>query len=79
MLGFKGSMDAGEVASLREEVSAVLAVAQPGDEVLLRLESPDGGVHGYGLSALQHLAAALLLRHRLRAAADLVPALPRRS
>ncbi|HAS99951.1 MAG TPA: protease SohB, partial [Pantoea agglomerans] len=39
--------------SLREEISAVLAVKQPGDEVLLRLESPGGVVHGYGLAASQ--------------------------
>lgn len=46
-------MDAREVASLREEVSAVIGVAQPGDEVLLRLESGGGVVHGYGLAASQ--------------------------
>ena len=53
VLEFKGSMDAGEVSSLREEISAVLAVAVAGDEVLLRLESPGGVVHGYGLAASQ--------------------------
>lgn len=53
VLEFKGSMDASEVTSLREEISAVLAVATPGDEVLLRLESPGGVVHGYGLAASQ--------------------------
>ncbi|MGC0881163.1 protease SohB [Pantoea agglomerans] len=53
VLDFKGSMDAHEVTSLREEISAVLAVKQPGDEVLLRLESPGGVVHGYGLAASQ--------------------------
>ncbi len=53
VLDFKGSMDAHEVASLREEVTAVLAVAPPQDEVLVRLESPGGVVHGYGLAASQ--------------------------
>jgi len=53
VLDFKGSMDAGEVASLREEISAVMAVARSGDEVLLRLESPGGVVHGYGLASSQ--------------------------
>ncbi|MCW2485066.1 protease SohB [Candidatus Symbiopectobacterium sp. NZEC127] len=53
VLDFNGSMDAGEVSALREEVSAVLAVATPQDEVLLRLESPGGVVHGYGLAASQ--------------------------
>lgn len=53
VLDFKGSMDAHEVTSLREEISAILAVATPEDEVLLRLESPGGVVHGYGLAASQ--------------------------
>ena len=53
VIDFNGSMDAKEVASLREEVSAVIGVAQPGDEVLLRLESGGGVVHGYGLAASQ--------------------------
>lgn len=53
VIDFKGSMDAHEVTSLREEISAVLAVATPQDEVLLRLESPGGVVHGYGLAASQ--------------------------
>ncbi len=53
VLDFKGSMDAHEVTSLREEITAVLAVVKPEDEVLLRLESPGGVVHGYGLAASQ--------------------------
>ncbi|WP_237386729.1 protease SohB [Xenorhabdus sp. Sc-CR9] len=53
VLDFKGSMDAHEVDSLREEISAVLAVADKKDEVLLRLESPGGMVHSYGLAASQ--------------------------
>ncbi|MGB9095192.1 protease SohB [Erwinia sp.] len=53
VLDFKGSMDAHEVSSLREEISAVMAVAKPEDEVLLRLESPGGVVHGYGLASSQ--------------------------
>ncbi|ENA0608519.1 protease SohB [Enterobacter bugandensis] len=53
VLDFKGSMDAHEVSSLREEVTAVLAVARPQDQVVVRLESPGGVVHGYGLAASQ--------------------------
>ncbi|ENM5889171.1 protease SohB [Vibrio mimicus] len=53
VLDFHGSIDAKEVASLREEVSAILAVAQAGDEVLLRLETGGGMVHGYGLASSQ--------------------------
>lgn len=53
VLDFKGSMDAHEVSSLREEITAVLAVARPEDQVVLRLESPGGVVHGYGLASSQ--------------------------
>ncbi|MFP1496034.1 hypothetical protein ACLB1Q_07415 [Escherichia coli] len=45
-------MDAHEVNSLREEITAVLAAFKPQDQVVLRLESP-GMVHGYGLAASQ--------------------------
>ena len=40
--------------SLREEITIILSVAEPGlDEVLVRLESPGGLVHAYGLAAAQ--------------------------
>ncbi|RTE86771.1 protease SohB [Lysobacter sp. N42] len=50
---FKGSMDAKEVESLRREVTAILGVIEENDEVLVKLESPGGVVHGYGLAAAQ--------------------------
>ncbi|QLE85067.1 protease SohB [Shewanella sp. Scap07] len=53
VIDFKGSIDANEVASLREEVSAVIAVAEPKDEVIVNVESGGGMVHGYGLAASQ--------------------------
>lgn len=53
VIDFKGSMDAHEVNALREEVTAVLAVAKPGDRAVVRLESPGGVVHGYGTAASQ--------------------------
>ncbi len=53
VIDFKGGIEANEVASLREEISAVLAVAAPQDQVLVRLESRGGVVHGYGLAASQ--------------------------
>lgn len=53
VLDFNGSIDAKEVGSLREEITAILAVAREGDEVLLRLESGGGMVHGYGLASSQ--------------------------
>lgn len=53
VLDFKGDIKANAVENLREEVSALLQVATPKDEVVLRLESPGGVVHGYGLAAAQ--------------------------
>lgn len=53
LIDFKGSIDAKEVESLRKEVSAVLAIAAAQDEVLVRVESGGGVVHGYGLAASQ--------------------------
>ena len=55
VLNFHGDLRAAAVASLREEVTAVLTVAQPEDEVMVRLESAGGLVHGYGLAAAQLL------------------------
>ena len=46
-------MDAHEVEHLREEITAILCVANKEDEVLVRLESGGGVVHGYGLAASQ--------------------------
>ena len=53
VLDFDGDMKASAVASLREEITAVLSVAKITDEVVVRLESPGGVVHGYGLAASQ--------------------------
>jgi serine protease SohB len=53
VLDFKGDIRATATASLREEVSAVLAVAAEQDEVLLRLENAGGTVHEHGLAASQ--------------------------
>ncbi|MGB1262951.1 MAG: protease SohB [Cognaticolwellia sp.] len=53
VVDFNGSIDAKEVSSLREEISAILTVAKPTDEVFVRLESGGGMVHGYGLASSQ--------------------------
>jgi serine protease SohB len=53
VLDFRGDIRASATASLREEISAVLAVAEKGDEVLLRLENAGGLVHEHGLAASQ--------------------------
>jgi len=50
---FEGDVQASAVAGLREEVTAILAIADEGDEVIIKLESPGGMVHSYGLAASQ--------------------------
>jgi serine protease SohB len=53
VIDFKGDLKATAVASLREEVSAILHVAKDGDEVVIRLENHGGVVHEHGLAASQ--------------------------
>lgn len=53
VLDFDGDLQASAVSSLREEISAILQVADKDDEVLLKLESGGGMVHSYGLAASQ--------------------------
>nr|WP_245399668.1 protease SohB [Atopomonas sediminilitoris] len=53
VLDFDGDIKASAVEQLRHEVSALLTLARPEDEIVLRLESPGGMVHGYGLAASQ--------------------------
>ncbi|MCB1683018.1 MAG: protease SohB [Pseudomonadales bacterium] len=53
VLDFRGDLQASRVKLLRTEVTAVLTLAEAPDEVLIRLESPGGSVHGYGLAASQ--------------------------
>ena len=53
VIDFKGDLKASAVSSLREEVSAVLDVAKPDDEVVVRLENHGGLVHEHGLAASQ--------------------------
>ena len=55
VLNFKGDIQAKTVDELRDEVTAILTVARPGDDVLIAIESPGGTVHGYGLGAAQIL------------------------
>lgn len=53
VIDFDGDMKASAVQSMREEITAILSVATAKDEVVVRLESPGGVVHGYGLAASQ--------------------------
>jgi serine protease SohB len=53
ILNFQGDMKASAVSSLSEEITAVLNVATPADEVVVKVDSAGGVVHGYGLAAAQ--------------------------
>jgi serine protease SohB len=53
VVDFKGDIRASATASLRQEISAIIASANENDQVLLRLENPGGTVHEHGLAASQ--------------------------
>lgn len=55
VLHFDGDIKASHVENLREEISLILDIASSSDKVLLKLESPGGMVHSYGLAAAQLL------------------------
>jgi len=55
VINFKGDMAATQIDSLRQEISTVLSLAEPCDEVMVRLESPGGMVNAYGLASSQLL------------------------
>lgn len=56
VIDFEGDIRASQVDQLRDKISAALTVARPGtDEVLVRVNSPGGMVHTYGLAAAQLL------------------------
>lgn len=50
---FPGDPTASQVADLREEVTAIVRNAKPGDEALVVLQTGGGTVTGYGLAAAQ--------------------------
>jgi len=53
VLDFDGDIKASASDSLREAISAVLTLATPKDEVVVKVESGGGMVHGYGLASSQ--------------------------
>ena len=54
VLDFDGDIKASEVEPFRQEISAILMMADSDkDEVVIRLESPGGMVHEYGLASSQ--------------------------
>ncbi len=50
---FDGDIRATAVSALREEITAILTLAKPEDEVFVILESGGGLVHAYGLASSQ--------------------------
>jgi len=53
VIEFKGDMKASQVANLRQEVTAILAMEHKPDQVVIKLTSPGGLVHTYGLASSQ--------------------------
>lgn len=53
VLDFHGDIKASEVDNLREEITTVLTIAKPSDEIVVKVESGGGMVHSYGLASSQ--------------------------
>jgi len=53
VIDFHGDIRASATEAMRHEISAILTNATEKDEVIVRLESGGGVVHGYGLAASQ--------------------------
>lgn len=53
VLDFHGDLKASQTEQFAQEVSAIIEIATAEDEVIVRLESAGGLVHGYGLAAAQ--------------------------
>jgi serine protease SohB len=53
VLTFIGNIMAAEVEHLRDQISFLLEIAQPADEIVIRLTSPGGAVPQYGLASSQ--------------------------
>jgi len=53
VIDFHGDIKASAAQGLSKEISAILSVAKPEDEVLVRLESSGGMVHAYGFATAE--------------------------
>jgi serine protease SohB len=53
VMDFDGDIKASATENMRNEITALLTLATPKDEVVLRLESGGGMVHSYGLASSQ--------------------------
>ena len=53
VLDFEGDIKASQVETMRDEITAMLSIAEPQDEVLITLDNSGGIVHEHGLAASQ--------------------------
>lgn len=53
VINFQGDIKASAVEGLREEITAILNAPENVEEVIVKIESAGGVVHGYGLAAAQ--------------------------
>ena len=53
VLDFEGDLAATQCNNMRDQITTITALAKPNDEVVVRIESPGGLVHSYGLAASQ--------------------------
>ena len=53
VLTFNGGVMAPEVEQLRDQISFLIQIAKPSDEIVVRLTSPGGAVSQYGLASSQ--------------------------
>nr|VFJ77006.1 MAG: inner membrane peptidase. Serine peptidase. MEROPS family S49 [Candidatus Kentron sp. FW] len=53
VLDFDGDIKATAISALREEITAILGLAKPKDEIVVRLENAGGLVHEHGFAASQ--------------------------
>lgn len=53
VVDFQGDIKASAVEHLREEITSILSIAKKEDQVVVKVESPGGMVHSYGLAASQ--------------------------
>lgn len=53
ILDFCSDIRASQAQQLREEITSIINLYQPGDVVMIRLESPGGAVNGYGFASSQ--------------------------
>ncbi|MEY4063957.1 MAG: hypothetical protein RIR26_165 [Pseudomonadota bacterium] len=53
VMDFDGDLAASQCEALREQITTLISLLRPQDEVVVRIESPGGLVHSYGLASSQ--------------------------